>query len=233
MKQIVTDAIILARTDYGEADRILTVLTPDHGKLRLLAKGVRRVKSKLAGGIELFSTSTITCIQGRGNIGILVSTRLVRHWGHIVSNLDRTMAGYDSIAELNRVTEDQAEEGYFTLLAQVFEALDDRRIAPGLTRFWFRAQLLRLDGATPNLHTDSTGQKLRPEVWYTFDVTAMVFHPADGGRFGAQHIKYLRLVFAGHTPAVLQAVQGGEALYAACVPLIKLMAVTYLRIDEP
>jgi len=39
----------LSRTDYGEADRILTVLTPDYGKLRLLAKGVRKVKSKLGG----------------------------------------------------------------------------------------------------------------------------------------------------------------------------------------
>ena len=61
MKQLVTEVIILARTDYGEADRILTVLSPEYGKLRLLAKGVRRVKSKLAGGIELFSVSVRRC----------------------------------------------------------------------------------------------------------------------------------------------------------------------------
>lgn len=48
--QQVTDAIILTRTDYGEADRIITLLTPGHGKLRLIAKGVRRIRSKLAGG---------------------------------------------------------------------------------------------------------------------------------------------------------------------------------------
>src|SRR2546430_6710542 len=99
MKQLVTPAIILARIDYGEADRIITMLTPGHGKLRLLAKGVRRVRSKLAGGIELFSVSTITFIQGRSELGTLVSTRLQQYYSHIVQDLDRTMAGYELIKQ--------------------------------------------------------------------------------------------------------------------------------------
>src|SRR5688572_14550778 len=123
MNQIVTTAIILGRTDYGEADRIITLLTPDHGKLRLLAKGVRRVKSKLAGGIELFSISSITFVKGRGDIGTLISTRLNKHYRQIVTDLDRTMVGYDLIKQLNKITEDEPEPEYFDLLKQVFEAL--------------------------------------------------------------------------------------------------------------
>lgn len=65
MNQIVTKGIVLSRTEFGEADRIITVLTTDHGKIRLIAKGVRRIKSKSAGGIELFSVSDITYIPGR------------------------------------------------------------------------------------------------------------------------------------------------------------------------
>jgi DNA repair protein RecO (recombination protein O) len=42
--QIITTAIVLARTEFQEADRILTLLTPDQGKLRAIAKGVRRAK---------------------------------------------------------------------------------------------------------------------------------------------------------------------------------------------
>jgi DNA repair protein RecO (recombination protein O) len=57
MKTIVTKGIVLTRTDYGEADRILHFLTPDQGKIAGIAKGVRKSKSKLAGGIELFSVS--------------------------------------------------------------------------------------------------------------------------------------------------------------------------------
>jgi hypothetical protein len=105
MNQLTTQGIILGRTDYGEADRILTMLTPDHGKLRLMAKGVRRVRSKLAGGIELFSVSDVTYIKGRGDIGTLISTRLVRYYKYIVSDINRTMLGYDLIKLLNKVTE--------------------------------------------------------------------------------------------------------------------------------
>jgi DNA repair protein RecO (recombination protein O) len=73
MQQLQTRGIILSRTDFGEADRILTVLTPQQGKLRLMAKGVRKIKSKLAGGIELFSVSDITYIRGKGELGTLIS----------------------------------------------------------------------------------------------------------------------------------------------------------------
>src|SRR5664279_3509870 len=125
MRQIVSEAIILNRIDYGEADRILTLLTPDYGKLSLVAKGVRRIKSKLAGGIELFSVSDITFIKGRGEIGTLVSTRLKKHYGAIVTDYERTMLGYELIKRLHRVTEDQTESEYFDLLREAFEALND------------------------------------------------------------------------------------------------------------
>ncbi len=113
MNQIVTKGIVLTRTDYGEADRIITMLTPDQGKVRVIAKGVRRVKSKLAGGIELFSVSSITYIPGRKEIGTLVSTRLQQHFGNIVKDIDRTMLGYELLKRLNKATEDDVDDDYF------------------------------------------------------------------------------------------------------------------------
>ncbi len=221
MNQIVTEGIILSRTDFGEADRILTLLTPDQGKLRLLAKGVRRVKSKLAGGIELFSVSTITFVRGRGEIGTLVSTRLVRHYGRIVQDLDRTMTGYELIKQLNKITEDEPEAEYFDLLKQAFEALDDATIPLSLVGFWFSAQLLRMAGHTPNLQTDAGGQKLDPQKLYDFNFDQMCFAAApDRGRFGASHIKFLRLSFSGHTAKVLAQVKGGSALEDDLAPLV-------------
>ena len=230
MKQVVTQAIVLGRTDYGEADRILTLLTPDQGKLRLLAKGVRRVKSKLAGGIELFSVSTITFVRGRGEIGTLVSTRLVKYCGHIVEDLDRTMLGYELIKQLNKITEDEPGEEYFDLLKQAFEALDDASIQLPFVRFWFSAQLLRLGGHTPNLQTDAGGQKLAQDQNYTFGAEDMCFAPSERGRYGASHIKFLRLSFAGHPPKTLAQVQGGTALADELLPLVATMLQTHLRI---
>src|SRR4051812_43718179 len=102
MKQILTSGIVLKRTNYGEADRIITFLTPDHGKIRLIAKGVRRVKSKLAGGIELFSVSHLTYIEGKREIGTLISTRLEKHYGDIVKDIDRVQLGYELIKLLDK-----------------------------------------------------------------------------------------------------------------------------------
>lgn len=230
MNQIVTEAIILSRTDYGEADRILTLLTPDHGKLRLMAKGVRRVKSKLAGGIELFSVSTITFVRGRGEVGTLVSTRLVKHYSRIVEHLDRTMLGYELIKQLNKITEDEPEPEYFELLKQLFEALDDPGAPLSLVKFWFSAQLLRLTGHTPNLQTDVAGRRLTPDEAYNFDYEQMGFAPNPRGRFGASHIKFLRLSFAAHPAKTLGQVQGGAALAEGLAPLLSSMLQTHLRV---
>ncbi|MGF7228913.1 MAG: DNA repair protein RecO [Candidatus Saccharibacteria bacterium] len=222
MKQLVTTAIILSRTDYGEADRILTLLTPEYGKLRLMARGVRRVKSKLAGGIELFSVSTITFARGRGELGTLASTRLISHYSQIVKDITRTMLGYELIKQLNRITEDAPEPEYFELLKQSFEALDDALIPVQLIRFWFTAQLLRLGGHTPNLRLDDTGRSLVADQLYDFDFDRQTFvaNPLSG-RFGANHIKFLRLVFAGNTPKALASVQGMGTLLQDCLPLIQ------------
>lgn len=54
-----TPAIVLRRADYGEADRLLTLLTPERGKLRVLAKGARKITSRKAGHIELFTQTQV------------------------------------------------------------------------------------------------------------------------------------------------------------------------------
>jgi DNA repair protein RecO (recombination protein O) len=223
MRQLVTTGIILSRTDYGEADRILTLLTPDHGKLHLLARGVRRIKSKLAGGIELFSVSTITFAPGRGELGTLVSTRLVQHYEQIAKDLQRTMTGYDLIKQLNKATEDQPEPEYFALLREAFEALNDAQVPLPLIQFWFVAQMMRLGGRGPNLQTDEQGKKLVPDQLYDFDLDRMTFvaNPLSG-RFNANHIKFLRLVFAGNQPKVLAQVQGMGQLLHDCQPLFDI-----------
>jgi DNA repair protein RecO (recombination protein O) len=223
MKQILTTGIILARTDYGEADRIITVLTPDHGKLRLMARGVRRVKSKLAGGIELFSTSHITYIEGRGEIGTLISTRLIKHYGSIIKDIDRVQLGYELIKLLNKATEDHPEAEYYRLMERSFAALDDAAIDVGLVRAWFQAQLLKLAGHAPNLSTDTSGQKLTAGQAYNFDFDAMAFAPHAGGKYMDTDIKVLRLLCSDHSPADIVKVQGVGDRIGAAQAIVRMM----------
>lgn len=231
MRQLTSEGIILTRTDFGEADRIITMITPDQGKLRLVARGVRRMKSKLAGGIELFSVSNITFIKGRGELDTLVSTRLIVHYEHIVKDIGRTMLGYDLIKQLHKATEDEPEAEYFELLRQAFAALDDTAVEPAVIRLWFAMQLLRLGGHTPNLRTDTTGEALAADRRYNFSFDDMAFAPAPGGdgRFTANHIKFLRLGFSTDRTRVLSQVQGSAGLADDVAPLVQTMQQTYIR----
>jgi DNA repair protein RecO (recombination protein O) len=220
MNQLVTRAIVLHRTDYSEADRILTLLTSDHGKVTLIAKGVRRVKSKLAGGIELFSVSEITFIKGRGEVGTLVSTRLIKHYERIAHDLDRTMAAYGLLKQLDKIIETEVEPAYFELLRAALEALNDASVPLSLIHFWFNVQLLRLGGQGPNLHTDEQGAPLVAERQYRFDFEHMAFAVAPQGSFASNHIKFLRLAFAGHSAVALSKIQGASRLADECSPVL-------------
>lgn len=230
MKQLITKGIVLSRTDYGEADRILTILTPDQGKLRLMARGVRKAKSRLAGGIELFSTTELTYMNGRGEIGTLLSARLIKYYSSIVQNIDRVQLGYGLIKVLHRGTEDQPEAEYFTLLEQAFAALDTMGIELELVRLWFESRMLHLAGHSPNLRTDTAGHKLVEKEVYNFDFEAMAFTPHKSGNFKADHIKTLRLLFDNHQPGTIQLVQGTEALLSDLMPLVHTMLISFIRV---
>jgi DNA repair protein RecO (recombination protein O) len=229
MKQLLTKGIVLSRTDFGEADRIITLLTPEQGKLRLMARGVRKPMSKLAGGIELFSTADITYLPGRGEIVTLISARLIKYYSNIVKDIDRVQLGYDLIKMLHRATEDQPETDYFDLLEQAFAALDDATIDTDLIRLWFEASLLYLAGHQPNLLTDTEGHKLVADQTYNFDFDAMTFTSHPGGSFTADHIKSLRLLFGRHKLRTLSQIDGLSTQLPDLEPLISTMLTSYIR----
>ncbi|MEO7364287.1 MAG: DNA repair protein RecO [Candidatus Saccharimonadales bacterium] len=229
MKQLVARAIVLSRIDYGEADRIITLLTPDAGKLRLMARGVRRPKSKLAGGIELFSVSDITYIMGKGDLGTLISARLDRHYRHIVRDITRVQLGYELIKQLHKITEDNPEEDYFDLLQQSFAGLDSD-LDTDIIRLWFLAQLLRLSGSSPNLATDNQGRTLEVGVLYSFDFDSMAFDTHPSAQLSSAHIKVMRLLFNVTELASLRQVQGISLLLPDVSPLLHTMRQNYLNI---
>ncbi len=229
MKHVTTKAIVLTRVNFGEADRIVTLLTPDQGKVRVIAKGVRKQKSKLAGGLELFSTTDVTYIPGRGEICTLISTRLDKHYGDIVKQIDRTMLGYDFIKRINRHVEDAVGEEFFSLLEQALAGLNDHDIALELVELWFNARLLMISGHSPDLKTDTNGQSLLAEATYNFDVDSMKFIVIEDGLYASNHIRLFRLVQNMSSPAKLKQINGTEDVQVATNSLTKKIIVTHLK----
>ncbi len=221
MRAIVTTAIVLYRTDFKEADRIVTMLTRGQGKIRVIAKGVRRPLSKLAGGIELFSICQITFLPGRGEIKTLISSRLQKHYGNIVKDIQRTMLGYDFIKRINKITEDAVEDDYFDLLEGAFGGLDNLNINSDVLEFWFDFQLLRLGGHSPNLSVDLGGNQLKADQKYSFDYDNMLFVPNTEGQFNVNHIKLMRLAFRTKNPAILAKISGIKKLVLPVAVLAK------------
>ncbi|HPG37306.1 MAG TPA: hypothetical protein PK865_00765, partial [Candidatus Saccharibacteria bacterium] len=79
-------------------------------------------------------------------------------------------------------------------------------------------------GLTPNLITDTEGQRLELERTYNFEYDSVCFTP--GQDFTADHIKVLRLLFSGTSPAVIGKVQGIDRLSAEVSPLVTMLQST-------
>jgi DNA repair protein RecO (recombination protein O) len=210
----------LKRINYGEADSILTLLTYKHGTLSVIAKGSRRQKSKLAGGLELFSVSNVSFIEGRSELKTVVSAQLERHYGSIVKDVERTMAAYEFLRLIDTQTEHECDEEFFLLLDTGLAALNEHHIGLSIIQAWFLARLLRLIGADINVEHQVDASSFEESQRYNFSFDDMAFFAHDRGNFEPQHIKLLRLFAKVTTPANLLHVSGAEELAAELKPLL-------------
>jgi DNA repair protein RecO (recombination protein O) len=192
MATVRTRAIVLRRTNYGEADRILQLLTPE-GKRSVMARGARREKSKLAGGIELFAISDIVITEGKGDLGILTSARLVQFYRHILEDYDTMQFAYEAVKQVGKASDMVDEPDWYDVLSEVLMALDALGISRQLVQTWFYLHYARLLGYELSLSNDIDGQKLAPEKRYTYDVGEKGLREAPNGELTADHIKILRL----------------------------------------
>jgi DNA repair protein RecO (recombination protein O) len=192
MKSLRTRAIVLRRTDYGEADRILHLLTPE-GRRGALARGVRREKSRLAGGIELFAVSDVVISEGRGELGILTSARLIKFYRHILEDYDTLQFAYEAVKQTSRASEAVNEPEWFDVLSEVLAALDELSIPRQLVETWFYLRYADLLGHALNLRHDTAGRPLEADKRYAYDVSEQGLRETPAGDLGASHIKLLRL----------------------------------------
>jgi DNA repair protein RecO (recombination protein O) len=227
MKQIATEAVLLKRINYGEADRILTVLTKDKGQVSMLAKGVRKSKSKLAGGLELFSVTDINYIDGKSNIKTIISTRLKDYYKNIVTEVDRTMAGYDYMKAIASFSEHSDDPVYFNLLVGGLESLNNTNLPVSLIGTWFYTKLLQVHGNGVNLEKPLDAKSFSESSNYSFSFEDMSFFENASGNFIPNHIKFLRLVEKSNYPKQLASVNGYEHLSEDLQTTIKQAATMH------
>lgn len=191
-----TEAFTLRRTNLGEADRLVDLLTTG-GKITVLARSVRKEKSRLAGGIEMFCLSEVTIHQSqKTGHNILTSAKMLKFYQHILTDLARLELASEITRKLSRVTNELESPEYFEILRQCYAALDNLQVSPDLVASWFYFNLAKISGEQINLVTDVSGSKLDPETNYVWDSTENALRPLPQGKIQAAEIKVMRLILS-------------------------------------
>lgn len=148
-----TEGIVLRSMDLGEADRVLTVLTPRLGKLRVIAKGIRRPRSRLGGGLEPFSDVHLVLAIGR-TFDVVTQVALEDPHLGLRNDLHSTAAAWYLVELADRFCEGSADShDAFVLLAQGLAALDaaPEEVSREVIARWFELHLLDAMGFRPEL----------------------------------------------------------------------------------
>jgi DNA repair protein RecO (recombination protein O) len=152
MPTYVTEGVILRRVDYGEADRILTVLTREHGKIGVIARGVRRAGSRLAAQTDMFARSRMQLARGRGELDVLTQAESM---GSAAPLADARRAACAAVcAELaDRVLEsNHPDEETFDLVVDALSDCTDVSRDPRAALVWLSRRMIDRLGYAPQLY---------------------------------------------------------------------------------
>jgi DNA repair protein RecO (recombination protein O) len=145
-----TPAIVIGRINLGEADRILTLITPDYGKLRVSIRGVRKIRSRLAGHVELFSQVRLMLATGK-SLDVVTSAELVHSVDSILGQPDRLDLAYLMASMFDRLSLEGEAQPELYALAEEFLATLDGSGQTALLELGLKLRLLATLGYQPEL----------------------------------------------------------------------------------
>jgi len=172
-----TKGIFLDKEDRGEADQLFTVYTEDYGKLKILGKAIRKIKSKLRSGADIFYFSEIEFIQGK-TYKTLTDAILIDKFKNLREDPQKLEIAYKIADALNSLTAPEEEdEKIWQLVLTTFKKLNDLRFAIDdlrLAYYFFLWNFFALLGFNPELYfCPVCREKLLPETFW--------FLPKEGG----------------------------------------------------
>lgn len=232
-RTIRTPALILKRRDFGEADRLLTLLTPQHGKLDVVAKGARKPTSTKTGHVELFTLADALIHRGR-EIGILVQVEMLQPYLPLREDLMRGAYANYAVELLDRFTAegDLDSAGVFLLLNETLARLCTDA-DPRLAVRYYEIRLLDLIGFRPELNNCVlSGEIILPEDQFFSFSDGGVIAPDYGSKSPSilpitiNALKLLRHMQRSPYPKV-KSVKVAAPLHAE-VEMILLGYITYL-----
>lgn len=146
------DGIVLRTYPFGEADRVVVLLSPHRGKLRTVAKGVRKTKSRFGGRLEPFSHVSLILYEGR-NLDTITEAETVAAFPHLRQDLDCVTAASIMVEAVDAVAQEgETSTALFGLLVDGLRALDAGPVGGDLVSA-FLLHLAGVVGVAPALET--------------------------------------------------------------------------------
>ncbi len=147
-----TESFILRQRPFGETDRLLTVYSKHYGKIHCLAKGVRRLKSRKAGALELFNLSNLFFAKGK-NLDLITEAVLVNNFSSWRRNLARVGVAFYFVELVDKLNaEEQPNRQVFDLLEESFSRLKDEKLASLVQEFEKELLIVLGFGVPENRH---------------------------------------------------------------------------------
>jgi DNA repair protein RecO (recombination protein O) len=181
-----TEAFVLRTYSLAEADKICVFLTHDFGKLRGVAHGARKMKSRFGSALEPFTQVALTYHQKEGRDLVSVSTcEILKSHFHRGARDVQTATAYSYMSELiiEFLPDNEANERLYRLLAAALESIELGQDLPSILRY-FETWLLRLAGFFPDVtHCIVCGEGVLPdESAFLSSEGAPRCYPCSGGK---------------------------------------------------
>ncbi|WKZ83200.1 MAG: DNA repair protein RecO [Acidimicrobiia bacterium] len=151
--------IVLRSFPFGEADRVVVMLSPNHGRLRAVAKGVRRTKSRFGGRLEPFTHVDLVLYEGR-NLDTITQVSVIEAFPRVRGDLDRVLAAGTMVEAIDAVVqENEGSRRSFLLLQRGLRALEAKPAHPDVIAS-FLLKLAGVVGIAPALdHCAGCGRR--------------------------------------------------------------------------
>jgi DNA repair protein RecO (recombination protein O) len=142
--------IVLRTYPFGDADRVVVVLSPNTGKIRTVAKGIRKTKSRFGGRLEPFTHVDLVLYEGR-NLDTITQAVVIEPYPHLRSDLDAVVAAGTMVEAADAVAqENEASIRLFLLLQKGLRALESGQRGHDLMT-GFLLKLADVVGVAPSL----------------------------------------------------------------------------------
>jgi DNA repair protein RecO (recombination protein O) len=162
------EAVVLRVQKLGEADRIITLLTKKNGRIRAVAKGVRRTRSKFGATVEPFSHVDVQLYPGR-SLDIVTQAESLHAYGEqLVHDYPRYTAGTAVLETAERLTAEEREPSLklYLLVVGALRALGEGR-DPSLVLDAFLLRAMSVSGYEASLNRCGRCGEIGPHRWFS------------------------------------------------------------------